>query len=471
VEDAYDLVIIGGGSAGLMAAAFAVCLESRVAIVEKNRTGGDCTWTGCVPSKALLKAARVAHLMRHAERYGLPAVGPQINLKAVMAHVRDVVTEVYDEESPAALRADGIDVHLGGARFLNPHTVAAGDTTLNGRDFLIATGAHPFTPPIPGIKDVGYLTYEDIWELEVLPRRLLVLGAGPIGCEMAQAFQRLGSKVTLIEAEDHLLPRDIPQASQVLAEVFEAEGINLHLGAAAEWVWQDQEGIHLVAGSKELVGDALLVAAGRRPNVDGLDLDKAGVAYSDKGIQVNRNGRTSQRHIYAAGDCTGGLQFTHYAGWQGFLAARNALLPGASVCVTDQVPWTTFTDPEVAHVGKSEDDARAQFGDDVMTCEWPMNQVDRARTDVDTVGFLKLVHLANGTLLGATVVAERAGEMIHEFILAMDQGIKLGDLAYSIHVYPTYSTAINQAAATIKVEQFLSSTTGRVALRLARLMQ
>jgi pyruvate/2-oxoglutarate dehydrogenase complex dihydrolipoamide dehydrogenase (E3) component len=309
----------------------------------------------------------------------------------------------------------------------------------------------------------------------------MVIGAGPIGCEMAQAFRRLGADVTLIERERRLLPRDEAQASRVLARVFEAEGVNLHLGVTVERVWQDGDlvvagdravtgDIHVAAGGAELKGDVLLLSVGRRPNVDGLDLDKAGVVYGNSGIQVDGNARTSQRHIYAAGDCTGGHQFTHYAGWQGFLAARNALLPGASVCVAEQVPWTTFTDPEVAHVGLGEDEARARFGDDVKTCEWPMAQVDRARTEGDTGGFMKLVHTKGGTLLGATIVAARAGEMIHEFILAMDKGIKVGDLANTIHVYPTYSTAGMQAAAQIRVEQLLSGTSGKVIRRLARLM-
>ncbi len=471
------MVIIGGGSAGLTAASFAVQLDARVALVEKHRIGGDCTWTGCVPSKTPLKAAKVTHQMRSASRYGLPAAEPEVDLKAVMTHVREVVAEVYDEESPEALRADGIDVFLGGARFLDPHTIAVGETTLAGRNFVIATGAHPFIPPIPGLEAVNYLTYEDIWDLEVLPRHLLVIGAGPIGCEMAQAFRRLRSEVTLIEGEERLLPRDVPQASRLLAQVFEEEGINLRLGAAVERVWRHEAGdraiaggIHLIAGGEELVGDALLVAVGRRPNVYGLDLEKAGVVYDASGIQVDNNARTKQRHIYAAGDCTGGPQLTHYAGWQGFLAVRNALLPGASVCVTERVPWTTFTDPEVAHIGLSEDGARAKSGGDVMTCEWPMEQVDRARTEGDTAGFMKLVHTKGGTLLGATIVAERAGEMIHEFIIAIDRGIKAGDLANAIHVYPTYSTASMQAAAIIRVDQMLSGTSGRVIRSLARLM-
>ena len=472
MSESYDLIIVGGGSAGLTAAGLAVQLEARVALVEKDRIGGDCTWTGCVPSKTLLKAARVAHEMRTANRYGLPAIGLEVDLmEGVMHHVRDVVAEVYHGESPDALRADGIDVILGPARFLDPHTLAIGETTLTARRFLIATGAHPVAPPIAGIEEVDYLTYQSLWNLDSQPSHLLVVGGGPVGCEMSQAFGRLGSRVTLIQSRPRLLPRDEPEASRVLAQVFESEGIDVRLGARVERAWQDEDGIHLLAGDEEVVGDTLLMATGRRPNLEGLDLERAGVTYGQDGIQVDDQLRTSQRHIYAAGDCTGGYQFTHYAGWQAFMAARNALLPGTSRGISDRVPWTTFTDPEVAHVGLTEPQARDRFGDDVMTCEWPMERVDRARTEGDTTGFLKLVHQKDGTLLGTTIVAARAGEMLHEWILALDQGLKVGDVAQAIHVYPTYATASMQAAAAIRVGQLLSGTSGRVVRGLARLVR
>jgi len=216
---AYDLVIIGGGSAGLTAASFAIQLGARVALLEKHRMGGDCTWTGCVPSKTFIKAAKVAHQMRHAGRYGLTAAEPAVDLSAVMAHVRQVIDKVYQEESPEVLQADGIDVYLGAARFLDPQTLAAGEVTLKSRFFLIATGAHPYLPPIEGLDKVDYLTYESVWDLESLPQRLLVVGAGPIGCELAQAFQRLGSQVTLFASQDQLLPKDDPAAAEVIGRL------------------------------------------------------------------------------------------------------------------------------------------------------------------------------------------------------------------------------------------------------------
>ena len=471
MKHSYDLVIIGGGSAGLTAAGFAVQLGSRVALVESNRTGGDCTWTGCVPSKTLLKAARVAHQMRTASRHGLESVEPVVDLSSVMAHVRAVVSDVYEQESPEALRADGIDVFTSAARFLNPHTISAGEDVLSARRILIATGAHPFLPPVEGLESVGCLTYESVWDLEVLPRHLLVLGAGPIGCEMAQAFRRLGSAVTLMEATDRILPRDDEEASLVMASRFADEGIDIRFNAELERAWRDGDGVHVVASGDEVVTDALLVAVGRRPNVNGLDLDSAGVRYDDGGVQVDERLRTSQAHIYAAGDCAGGYQFTHYAGWQGFMAVRNAFLPGSKKAVTERVPWTTFTDPEVAHVGLTKSQARERFGDSVMTCDWPMAQVDRARSEGDTDGFLKIVHKRDGTLLGVTIVAARAGEMIHEWTIALDRGMKVGDLANTIHVYPTYSTASMQAAAHIRVEQLMTGRSGRVIRGLSRLIR
>lgn len=471
MAESYDLVIVGAGSAGLTAAGFAVQLGARVAVVEKHRIGGDCTWTGCVPSKTLLKIAKVTHEMRTADRYGLTPADPVVDLKSVMSVVHRVINQVYQHESPEALRANGIDVILGDVRFLDPHTLSVNEDIFTARYVLLSTGAHPFIPPINGLDTVNYLTYENIWDLETLPEHLLVIGAGPIGCEMAQAFRRLGSQVTLIEGEERMLLRDEPDASKVMTAVFKAEGINMHFAVTVDRVWQKGKTIHVAAGVKELAGDCLLVAVGRRPNVDGLALEKAGVAYSPRGIDVDEHLRTSQRHMYAAGDCIGSYQFTHYAGWQAAMAVRNALLPGATKGIRDMVPWATFTDPEVAHVGLTEQQAREQLGDAVMTCQWPMERVDRARTEGHTQGFLKLVHKKDGTLLGATIVCQRAGEMIHEWIVALEHSLKVGDLAQTIHVYPTYSTASMQAAAEIRVAQLLGGISGRVIRGLSHLLR
>ncbi len=466
---AYDLVIIGGGSAGLTAAGFAVQLGRKVALVEKNRIGGDCTWTGCVPSKTLLKSARVAHQMRTADRYGVHASKPTIDFTAVMSHVQQVVDEVYQAESPEALQAQGIDVFLGSAHFTDPHTIVVDGTTLTARRVLLATGARPLIPPIAGLDAVDYLTYENIWELEALPRHLLVVGGGPIGCELAQAFRRLGAEVTLIEAAPRILLQDEPEASKLLSQELAADGVNILLNSPAAHIRQDDYGVHLTAGEKELVGDSVLVVVGRRPSVAGLALEQAGVEYGPNGVKVDQRLRTSQGHIYAAGDCIGGYQFTHYAGWQGFMAVRDALLPGTTRGVLDQVPWATFTDPEVAHAGLTEVQARERFGNRVEVCLWPMQRVDRALTERDSSGFIKLVHQRDGTLLGVTIVNGRAGEIIHEWILALDQRMKIADLVNSLHIYPTYSMGSLQLATQLRLAQLLAGTSGKIIRAWSRL--
>jgi pyruvate/2-oxoglutarate dehydrogenase complex dihydrolipoamide dehydrogenase (E3) component len=396
-------------------------------------------------------------------------VEPEVELQAVMAHVHSVIAETYAEETPQALRAKGIDVALGRGLFVDPHTLVVGDTTLRARNVVLATGAHPFIPSIQGLADVDYLTYETIWDLQVLPQHMIVLGGGQIGSEMSQAFRRLGSQVTLIDAAQRILPGDEPEASRVMSQVFASEGIDLRCNTEAEEVWQDDGGIHLIAGDDELVGDALLVAVGRRPNVEGLDLEKAGVVYNADGIQVDDKLRTSQPHIYAAGDCIGGYQFTHYAGWQGAIAVRNALLPLASKGVRQTVPWTIFTDPEVAKAGLTEAQARERFGDAVDVLEWPMTKVDRPRAEVDTKGFVKLVH-RGGKVLGVTIVSGRAGELIQEWIYALEYGVKVRDIATAVHVYPTFSRANAKAGGELVRKQLLEGRLGGIVRFLSQLM-
>ncbi len=476
-DHSYDLVVIGAGSAGLTAAEFSAQLGQRVALVEKGRIGGDCTWSGCVPSKALLKAARLAHQIRTAQQFGLGDGELVVDFSAVMDRVSGVVDQVYQAETLEVQRGKGIDVIEGSARFTDPKTLAVEplipekeNFNLTARRFIIATGAKPFVPPIPGLEDVDYLTYETVWALRELPARLIVVGAGPIGCELAQAFCRLGSSVTLVEGADRVLLQDEPEVAELISDQLSRDGVALRLSSAVQRVWQDGDGIHVDVGGSEVVGDAILMSVGRRPNVNRLGLDEAGVVHSAKGIQVDSRLRTSQKRILAAGDCAGGYQFTHYAAWQGFMAVRNAFMPGLSVkAVLDQVPWTTFTDPEVAHVGFTETQARAKFGDSILASTFPMKRVDRAIAEGDTAGFIKVVHRRNGKILGATIVSGRAGEMIHEYALALDKGLTLRDLAESIHVYPTYSLGTMQLAAQVRVGQVLEGSTGRFLRSLTKL--
>jgi len=465
MADTYDLIIIGAGSGGLTAAEFVARLGTKTALIEKHHVGGDCTWTGCVPSKALIKAAKVAHYARNASRYGIMA-GPSItDMRKVRQYVREAINEVYRYETPEELARKGIEVVIGSARFLDAHTVGAGDRKLSARNFVIATGAHPVIPNITGLREVPFFTYQQIFDNDRLPERLIVIGGGPTGAEVAQAYRRLGSQVIMVCSRP--LPKEEPEASEVIGRVFAREGLQFVVGKATA---ARKDGAEIVVNVKEqeIRGDMLLVATGRAPNVEGLGLEEAGVTYSPRGIQVDEYLRTSAKHIYAAGDCLGGYQFTHFAGWQAFQAVRNALLPGRSRGFSDVVPWTTFTDPEVAHVGLTEEKAREEFGEAVRVARWNMDRTDRAVCENDQDGFVKVVYKKDGTVLGATIVAGRAGEAITEFVLALNHGLRVGDLASAIHVYPTYSTAVGQLAAEVTLNRLLTGPSGKAIRGLSR---
>ena len=443
----YDLTIIGGGSAGLTAARFANRLGKRVALIEADRLGGDCTWTGCVPSKALLHAANLAHAIRNADQLGIAVAESQVDFAAVMTRVQAVIRHIYADETPNTLRSEGIDVIEAHAEFLNSHTLVAGGQQVTSKSFLICTGASPFVPPIPGLNDTPYLTYESFWEQPSLPARLIVMGGGPIGCELAQACQRLGSQVTLVEALDRILPNDDPQAADLVASALVADGIDLRLSQPVESVHttNGERGVSVRAGGNNIDGDALLVAVGRRPNVSGLGLEAAGVVYTAQGITVNDHLRTSAKHIYAAGDCVSGFQFTHYAGFQAAMAVRNALLPGASRARPEHVPWATFTDPEVAQAGHTEEQARRRHGDKVRVLTRQFTQIDRAVIEGAGGGFIKVVS-HNGKVLGATVVGPRAADVIQEWTTAIDRKMRLSDVIKTMHVYPTVGMGNQQLA-------------------------
>ena len=460
----YDIAVIGAGSAGLTASRFAARLGKRVALIEANRVGGDCTWTGCVPSKALLHAAKAAHTVRNANRYGITVRHQQVDFNAVMGWVKRAVNEVFAHETPEALRLEGIEVLPGRGEFQDAGALAVGEQEVSARRFLICTGAAPFVPPIVGLDNTPYLTYETFWDLQALPDRLVIIGGGPIGCELAQACQRLGSNVTLVEAMDRVLPNDEPEASQVVAQALRRDGIDLRLSSPVESVKPvgDRVAIRVNAGGCTLMGDALLVAVGRRPRVDGLGLERAGVKHSPRGIAVDDYLRTSVKHIYAAGDCAGGYQFTHYAGFQGAMAVRNMLLPGRSRARPQHPPWATFTDPEVAHTGYTEEQARQRSGDKIQVSVLPMSRVDRAVTEDDTEGFIKVVRQSNGETLGATVVGQRAAETLQTWALAGDNRLKMADVARTMQAYPSLATGNQQLAWNAYLDTLTTGLAGRV---------
>ncbi|MDQ6899556.1 MAG: NAD(P)/FAD-dependent oxidoreductase [Candidatus Dormibacteraeota bacterium] len=459
MSDEYDLVVIGAGSAGLSAAGFAVQLGARTALVEAERIGGDCTWTGCVPSKALLHAARIAHEMRTADLYGLPVCAPSIDVRAVLFRVKEAVERVYELESPERLRAAGVDVRLGTARFLDPHTVEVeGGRRLQAKHFLLCTGARPRLPAVPGLAAVPHLTYRDIFDLTELPRRLAVLGGGPTGCELGQAFQRLGSQVTLLEAAEHLLPETDPAAGKLLRDVFTCEGMEVRPATSVLSAAGGPAGVVLSTSAGEVTADRLLVAAGRTPFTAGLDLHRAGVDLTGAAVKVNRKLQTSQPHIYAAGDVTGSFQLTHYAGWQAFQAVRNILLPGGVQGTRKAVPWAVFTDPEVAQVGELRGSCR----------DWPVARVDRAQVTGRRSGLIRVYLDGRGRINGALICLEAAAELINELSLAMQSGTKWAQVAATIHTYPSYGIALQQLAARDAVVAVTSGFRGRVLKLLAR---
>ena len=467
-EPTFDIVIIGAGSGGLTAAAFAARLGAKTALIEKAHIGGDCTWTGCVPSKAMLRAARVAHEIRTAARYGIDTNPPVIDMRGIRDYVRSAISDVYQHETPEALQQAGIDVIIGRAQFLDPHTVQVERRRIRGSVFLITTGGHALIPPIGGLERVRYLTYEKLFESDRLPATLAIIGSGPIGMEMAQAYQRLGTQVTI--TGERILPRDEPEARETMRKVFEREGVRFVFGRA-KTVRQDGNQTVTSTTAGEIRTEMLLLAAGRRPAVSGLDLEKAGVDYSAAGIRVDNRLRTSVKHIYAAGDVVGGYQFTHLAGWQAFQAVRNALLPGNASGFAADVPWVTYTDPEVAHTGLTEEQARQRFGGGIGVHTRPMSMVDRAVCENDRDGFIKIVTKRNGAIVGATMVASRAGEAISEMVFAVAKGWRLTDIAGTIHPYPTYSTAIQQLAAETTHKQILSGIRGRLLRAVSRMIR
>jgi pyruvate/2-oxoglutarate dehydrogenase complex dihydrolipoamide dehydrogenase (E3) component len=460
----YDLVVIGGGSAGLVAAKFAGGLGLKVAMVEMDKIGGDCTWQGCVPSKALLKVAKTAYAARAGEYYGIHTEAPTVDMERVRDYIQGVIQNVYHHETPEAVREAGVEPFIGQAKFIDPYTVNVtlengGEVQLKGKKFIIATGSTPAKLPIPGLEDVPYHTYKTLFQNTVLPKRMITIGGGPIGLEMSQAYSRLGAKVTVIT--DKILQHDEPESGEAIRRVFENEGIEFVSGMVSQVEQGEDEIIVHVGDDKLVAGDMLLVAVGRVPNVYSLDMDKAGVEFTNRGIKADDNLRTTAEHIYAAGDILGGPQFTHYAGFQGSIAARNALLPGASKGVTDVLPWTTFTEPEAAHVGLTEKQARERYGSDIQIKHFDLKNGDRSQAEHDLEGFIKIVH-RNGKLLGATVVANRAGEMINEYAIALQNGWGVGDLSNTIHVYPTYGQIVAAVSSKMKVEQLLNGIGGKV---------
>lgn len=446
----YDLAVIGGGTAGLVSSAVSAGIGARTALVEQHRLGGECLWTGCVPSKAIIRSASVLHTLRRAASYGIVAEGGRADFARVMERVHAIIARIEPHDSPERFRALGVDVIQGRARFLSPEQAEVDGRRIHAKRWILATGSRTAVPAVPGLEDAGYLTHETLWNLRELPTSMLVLGGGPIGIEMAQAFARLGSHVTVAAAGNQVLEREDPEIAAVLQRQLACEGITLMMGAKVTRVRVESGAkVATVTSSKgetEVRAAELLVATGRKPNVEEMGLDALGVEVSEDGVVVDASLRTSASNVWAAGDVVGPYRFTHVADYQARIAAPNALFPLRRKVDYRVVPWCTYTEPEVARVGLTEAEAKAQWGEKAGVYRYEHDSLDRALCDGEPEGLTKMVLDPKGRIVGAHVVGPRAGETIHEAVLAVRQRLKLSDLSGMIHVYPTYPESLKRAA-------------------------
>lgn len=467
----FDLAVIGGGAGGLVVAAGGAALGARVALVEKHKLGGDCLWYGCVPSKTLIKSARIAHQMRHADRWAIPAAAPQVDLAQVMERVAGVIRGIEPNDSPERFRGLGVDVIVGSGRFTARDAFEVNGRRLTAKHFVVATGSRPAVPPIPGLDAVPFLTNETLFDLRENVPHLLVVGAGPIGCELAQAFRRLGSEVTVVDVAPAILPREDADLGEVVRRAMAADGVRFRLDVNVVAGEGRAGDVRLTVRARDgsvdtLAGSHLLIAAGRRANVEDLGLDAAGVAV-DKGRIVNTDLVTTNPRILVIGDAAGGYQFTHVAEHHAGIVLRRTLFRMSWSKPSSVVPWCTYTDPELARVGLSETEAK-QRGVAHRVYRFPFDDLDRARAEGETEGCAKLVTDPKGRLIGAAIVGAHAGELIAEAVLAMNQRLKAGALSASIHAYPTLAQ-INRRAADQRLKEGLTPASKAWIKRIFRL--
>ncbi len=472
MSEIYDLIVIGGGSAGLVAAGGSATLGARVALIEKNLLGGDCLYTGCVPSKTLIKSARFAQQAREAEKYGFQRLNPKFlkdSFASITNRVQNVIEIIEEHDAPEVFEEMGVEVVFGTPRFLSKSEIEVSLKNTNekrvmkAKRFCISTGSKPFLPPIEGLADAGFITNEEVFNLQELPRRLVVLGAGAIGVELGQAFSRFGAKVTIVEMGARVLSKEDEEVSELLEKILKAEGLEILTKTKAVKVHKNEDGAKVVTcetdgKSFEIQADEILAAVGRQPNIGNLDLEKAGVEFDKKQIKTNDYLQTSNKNIFAAGDVTAHFQFTHMADYEAQIVIQNAFVPFPFKKKTDfrVVPWATFTEPEVARVGLTEKEAREKFGDtNVKVYQVNFTENDRAQAESATEGFAKIV-TRKGRIVGASLIGEHAGELIHEFVWAMKENLKISEINKIIRIYPTLAKII-QAVGTEATLETLKS--------------
>jgi pyruvate/2-oxoglutarate dehydrogenase complex dihydrolipoamide dehydrogenase (E3) component len=468
--DRYDLAVIGGGSAGQTAAIIAGRVGAKVLLVDRDQLGGDCLHHGCVPSKALIRCAKVAHTMAHGDRFGVSAEGVKIDFAQVMGHVRQAIETVGAGETVETMATHGVTVAFGGARFLSPTRLQVGEQQIEATRSIIAVGSRPVAPPIPGLAKAGTIDHVGLFESNELAERLVVLGGGPIGVEMGQALARLGARVTILQAGERILDRDDPELAERLQGYLQEE-LTLLCGARMVEVVRSAASA-ASAGGKTVVYehqgeqhriecDQILVAVGRKPNLEELDLGAAGVTTAPRGVVVDDYLRTSAKNIWACGDCVGSLQFTHFAEAQARIAARNALFMGCKKFNEPWVPWCTFSDPELAHVGMLEADALRQHPN-AKLYRFDYADLDRAICEGSARGLAKVVCTPKGRILGASLLGPHAGEAISELTVAMKAGLSLTELSNAIHVYPTMNRIVRRLGDQRFFERGVGSATRRL---------
>jgi len=466
----YDVVVIGGGAAGLTAATGSAKFGLKVALIEKEKLGGDCLYYGCVPSKTLIRSAKIVSLINRAHEFGLHKTNAAFEFENVISHVWEVIKKIGEHDDPEKFRKMGIDVIFGTPRFISSRDLEVGGKKIRSKKFIISTGSRSLIPDIRGLKETGFITHVDVFHLKKLPPSIIVIGAGPIGMEMSQAFARFRSEVTVIEMENQILPKEDIDVSKTLESCLAKEGIRFYTGTTVKRVNNEngKKAVVCVKDGKEFVhrADEILVAVGRTPNVDGLNLEASGVEHNEKGITVNRNLKTTAKNIWACGDVVGPYLFTHMAEYQAGIVLRNALFRLSAKVDYSVVPWTTFTDPEVAHIGLTENEAMEK---DISYTLYKYNygDVDRAVTEVEAHGFIKIICKGwKGKIIGAHIIGPNAGELIHELILAIRKGLTLKDISSTIHVYPTLALGTRQTTDLYFRERFFSSGWTQKFLRL-----